>query len=184
MGQGHAGSTYCRRGILGEARRSCAVTPNRFGRYAGVRLITLISIRPTVITIAIGFLRHQTLAPTLRQLALESLADPGVFIGIFNLPFGAVRQSFALSAKLRERAECEVACGPVAGIEVLVIPVFGRNEDGSLLPWADNFFSTRFPQHRIAFAYRDHDHASWSMAVAFLVEARRKNRHMRAHLRV
>src|SRR5215212_981968 len=128
MGQGHPGSASCRRGIFRQARRSHVVAPNCLGRRIAVAgSVALIAIGPAVIGITVCLLGHQALAAALGEFALKCVAEPWIFIGIFDLPFRAIGQSLSLSAELREWPQCKITCRDVASVEVLVIPVLGRN---------------------------------------------------------
>src|SRR3990167_7467981 len=160
--------------------KDSAISPQK-----GKRLLLFSHVlRPFEISVGVGLGGHQGLYAPLGQLLRKFIPDKRILIRVLDLVLGPVLDFFRVSVELHGRMQGEVSRGRGAGVEMLVEPAVGGNKHAALVPGGHDFLFSFFPQDRIAFARGDNDGATGTMAVCLLVGLRRKNRHVRRHLRV
>src|SRR3954470_3695968 len=102
--------------------------------------VVIVAVIPLVIAVGVGLLRDVGLEAALRQLLLEFLANPWLFVHVGDLlipqpPIAVV------AAQDPWRAERDIASWCAADVEVLVVPLVRRRENGSLLPGDDRLLA-------------------------------------------
>src|SRR4030095_3530530 len=143
------------------------------------RLLFAHGLGPLVVRIGITFSGHDALDTPLTQFFFELLTDIRIFVGIFDLVFGAVFDFLRMTMELHRRMERQVARHVAAGIEMLVEPLVRRRDHAAFVPRADDLFFTFLPHDRIAFTGRNDDGTTWTMPMRFLVGFRGEDRHVR-----
>src|SRR5207247_1814036 len=117
------------------------------------------AVIPLVLAVAIGLFGDVRGQAALRQLLFELLANPRLLVHVSDLLVAEITFP-VVPVQDPRRAERDVAGGILPDVEVLVVPLLGRGEDGPLMPRNDRLLAARRPHDAVPLAGRNDDDAS------------------------
>src|SRR5205809_2311706 len=113
---------------MGGRRSECTRGLSPSAPYLSEPPKSIVRIRPAVFGVGVDLGRHVAREAAVRELALELLADPGLFVGVLDDVASGVLDPFAVAGELPWRVHRQVAGRIGSQIEMLVKPAIRRDE--------------------------------------------------------